>query len=148
MTHTLARWNPLRELEEFQNRILGAFPRRGGNGDGQDSLATEWMPLVDIAEKDHEYLITSEIPQVKKENVKVMMESGMLTISGERRFEKEEKTKYHRVERSYGSFMRSFALPEDADPSGVSAEFSDGVLQIHVRKSEAARPKQIEIKVK
>jgi HSP20 family protein len=150
MTNALTRWNPVRELEEFQNRILGAFnfPRRGGTGDGQDSMASEWMPVVDITEKEKEYVITAELPQVMKENVKVTVAGGMLTISGERRFEKEEKTTYHRIERSYGSFVRSFAMPDDGDPSGVNAEFKDGILTIHLRKSESALPKQIEVKVK
>lgn len=149
MNSTLARWNPLRELEEFQNRILGAFnPSSSRHGNGQESLTlAEWMPTVDIVEDDKEYLITAELPEVKKEDVKVTVENGVLTITGERRFEKAEKTKYHRVERSYGSFARIFALPDNGDPAKVNAEFKDGVLKVHVAKSEAARPKQIEVKV-
>ena len=85
---------------------------------------------------------------MKKEDVKVTVENGLLTISGERKFEKEEKKKkYHRVERGYGTFMRSFALPDDADFGKVNAEFKDGVLTVHVPKSEHAQPKQIEVKV-
>jgi HSP20 family protein len=140
----------MRELEEFQNRILSAFnPASTHRGNGQESLAlAEWAPLVDIAEDDKEYLITAELPEVKKEDVKVTMENGVLTITGERRFEKEEKNKkWHRVERAYGSFARSFALPDNGDVAKVNAEFKDGVLKVHVAKSEAARPKQIEVKV-
>ncbi|MGB9601732.1 MAG: Hsp20/alpha crystallin family protein, partial [Limisphaerales bacterium] len=89
-----------------------------------------------------------ELPEVKKDDVKVTVENGVLTISGERKFEKEEKgVRYHRIERSYGYFARSFSLPEDADAEKVSAEFKDGVLKVHVAKSEKARPKQIEVKV-
>ncbi|MCE9520756.1 MAG: Hsp20/alpha crystallin family protein [Verrucomicrobia bacterium] len=148
--NTLTRWNPLRELEEFQNRILGAFkPASADRGNGKESLtAAEWMPLVDIAEDDKEYVITAELPEVKKDDVRVTVENGVLIISGERKFEKEEKNKkYHRVERSYGSFARTFALPDDGDAAKVNAEFKDGLLKVRVAKSEAARPKQIEVKV-
>ena len=150
MTNTLTRWNPLRELEDFQNRILGAFnPTSARRGNGQDSLALpEWMPVVDIAEDDKEYLITAELPEVKKDDVKVTVENGVLTITGERKFEKEENNKkWHRVERSYGSFARTFALPDNGDAAKVNAEFKDGMLKVRIAKSEAARPKQIEVKV-
>jgi HSP20 family protein len=140
----------MRELEEFQNRILSAFnPASARRSNGQESLAlAEWMPLVDITEDDKEYLITAELPEVKKEDVKVTMENGVLTITGERKFEAEEKNKkWHRVERAYGSFARSFALPDDGDAAKVNAEFKNGMLKVRVAKSEAARPKQIEVKV-
>ncbi len=150
MTDTLTRWNPLRELEHFQHRILSAFnPTAARHGNDQNSLALpEWMPVVDIAEDDKEYVITAELPDVKKEDVKVTVENGVLTITGERKFEKEEKNKkWHRVERSYGSFARTFALPDDGDAAKVNAEFKDGMLKVGIAKSEAARPKQIEVKV-
>jgi HSP20 family protein len=84
---------------------------------------------------------------VKKDEVKVTVEHGVLTISGERKLEKEEKNKkYHRVERAYGQFIRSFTLPDDAEPDRVNAEFRDGVLRVHVAKNEKARPKQIEVR--
>lgn len=108
----------------------------------------EWAPLVDISEDDREYLIKAELPEVKKENVKVTAEEGTLTITGERKFEKDEKgRKYHRVERSYGSFVRNFSLPDNASPAKVSAEFKDGVLTVHLAKAEKAKPQQIEVKV-
>jgi HSP20 family protein len=146
----LSEWNPFRELDEMHNRLsrfLGTAPLRRGNG-REDITVAEWAPLVDITEDDQEYLIKAELPEVKKGDVKVRVEDGVLTISGERHFEKEEKNKrYHRVERAYGSFLRSFTLPEDADADKVNAEFKDGVLTVHVAKSENARPKQIEVKV-
>jgi hypothetical protein len=98
--------------------------------------------LVDITEDDKEYLIKAELPEVKKEDVKVTVENGTLTITGERKFEKEEKgKKYHRMERAYGSFMRSFTLPEGAAGDKVSADFKDGVLKVHLPKSAEAKPK-------
>lgn len=151
MNTSPARWNPLRELEDFQHRVLSAFasPSSPRRSNGQESLTVaEWMPLVDIAEDDDGYLITAELPQVKKDDVRVTVENGMLMISGQRNFEKEATNKkWHRVERSYGTFARSFALPDDGDAAKVSAEFKDGLLHVHVAKSEAARPKQIEVKV-
>jgi len=146
----LTRWNPFREMEELQNRLLSAFnlaPTR--RGEGQESITVaEWAPLVDIIEDDKEYLIKAELPEMRKDDVKVTVENGVLTISGERKLEKEEKgRKYHRVERAYGSFVRSFTLPDDADADKVGAEFKDGVLKVHVAKSESAKPKQIEVKV-
>lgn len=109
---------------------------------------SEWTPLVDITEDEKEYLIKAELPEVKKEDVKVTVEDGVLTITGERKFEKEEKDKkYHRIERAYGSFMRSFTLPDTAAGDKVSAEFKDGVLKVHLPKSPEAKPKSIDVKV-
>jgi HSP20 family protein len=145
MINTLTRWEPL-EMEDVQNRLSHLFGRRTNGRD--DITLADWTPLADITEDDKEYLIKAELPDVRKEDVKVTVENGMLTISGERKFEKEEKNKkYHRVERAYGSFVRSFTLPEDADASKVKAEFRDGVLTVHLPKSERAKPKQIDVKV-
>lgn len=106
------------------------------------------MPPVDIEEDDREYLLKAELPGMKKEEVKLKVEGGILSISGERKEEKEEKDKkHHRVERSYGAFMRSFALPEVALSEKVSAEFKDGILTVHVPKDERAKRKAIEVKV-
>jgi HSP20 family protein len=145
MINTLTRWEPL-ELEDVQNRLSSLFGRRT-NGRDEITLA-DWAPLADITEDDKEYVIKAELPDVKKEDVKVTVENGTLTISGERRFEKEEKKKkYHRVERSYGSFVRSFTLPDQADASKVKAEFKNGMLTVRLPKSERAKPKQIEVNV-
>jgi len=136
-------------MEEFQNRLSTLFgrPLRRTNGREEITLP-EWTPLADITEDDKEYLIKAELPEMKKEDVKVTVENGVLTISGERKFEQEEtKKKYHRVERGYGTFMRSFTLPDDADFNKVNAQFKNGVLMVHVPKSERAQPKQIEVKV-
>src|SRR5436190_19955039 len=147
----LTSWDPFKEMEELQNRLSGLFGRAPvgrKNGEQESITVAEWAPLVDITEDDKEYLIKAELPEVKKDDVKVAVENGVLTISGERKFEKEEKgRKYHRVERVYGNFVRSFTLPDDADANKMNAEFKDGVLKVHVTKSEAAKPKQIEVKV-
>jgi len=148
--NAMTYWNPFREMEDLQDRLLrtlNATPARRGTEDKSITVAA-WSPLVDIVEDEKEYLIKAELPELRKEEVKVTVENGTLNLSGERKLEKEEKGKrYHRVERAYGSFVRSFTLPDDADPGQVSAEFKDGVLKVHVVKSEAAKPKQIEVKV-
>jgi HSP20 family protein len=148
---TLARWEPVREMEDFQNRLSTLFgrPLRRTNGHGREEITlADWTPLADITEDEKEYLIKAELPELKREDVKVIVENGVLTISGERKFEKEEKKKkYHRVERGYGSFMRSFALPDDADGNKVKAEFKNGILTVHLPKNEKAKPKQIEVNV-
>lgn len=149
----LTRWNPLREMEDLQRRMStlfdwSPFRRSTLTADEENITVPEWAPLVDIAEDDKEYLIKVELPEVNKDDVKVTVESGTLTISGERKAEKEEKgRKFHRIERYYGRFERSFTIPDDAEPDNVKAEFKDGVLRVHLAKSEKARPKQIEVKV-
>jgi len=149
--NTMTRWNQLRQLEALQHGLGSLFNRSQGQwpeGQEEQIAVPEWAPLVDISEDDKEYLIKAELPEVKKEDVKVTAEDGTLTITGERKFEKEEKgKKYHRVERSYGTFVRNFSFPDDASPSKVSAEFKDGVLSVHLTKTEKAKPQQIEVKV-
>lgn len=118
------RWDPFKELEEMEKRLATLFGRVPLRSEGEKEAMTvaEWSPLVDITEDEKEYLIKAELPEVKKEDVKLTIQDNVLSISGERKYEKEEKgKKYHRVERAYGSFMRSFTLPEDADGSKVSA---------------------------
>lgn len=147
--NTLIRFSPLRDMEDIQNRLYNLLNARQTRPSGEQESMTvsQWTPLVDIIEDDKEYVIKAELPEVNKGDVKVTLENGLLTITGERKFEKEEKGKrYHRVERAYGSFVRCFALPDDTDNAKVNAEFKDGVLKVRVAKSEHARPKQIEVK--
>lgn len=128
--------------------LLGLAPTRLHGGKEENLTVAQWAPLVDITEDDREYLIKAELPEVKKEDVKVTVEHGNLNITGARTLEKEENGRhYHRIERSYGSFLRSFVLPDDADPQQVNAEFKDGVLRVRVLKLEKALPKSVEIKV-
>src|SRR2546425_11621111 len=132
----LTRWDPLKEMEELQYRLSGFFgrsPVRRGNGEQESITVAEWAPLVDITEDDKEYLIKAELPEVKKEDVKVAVENGVLTISGERKFEREEKNKkYHRVERGYGSFVGSFRLPDGAGAEKVRAQLKHSVLHVQL----------------
>ncbi|MEY2486617.1 MAG: hypothetical protein QOG67_2230 [Verrucomicrobiota bacterium] len=148
--NTLTRWEPLAELDDLQSRLsnlFGRVPVRRGNG-REDLTLADWSPAADITEDNNEYVIKAELPDVKKEDVKVTVENGVLMISGERKFEKEEKEKkYHRIERAYGSFVRSFTLPDDTDAAKVKAEFKDGVLTVHLPKSEQAKPKQVDVQV-
>ena len=146
---TLVRWDPFRELESMSDRLNRVFARPTLSTSGREALTVaDWMPTVDISETDSEYLIKAELPEVKKEDVKVTVENGVLTLQGERRQEKEEKgKKYHRVERSYGSFVRSFTLPESVDESAVKAEYKDGMLNLHLPKAEKVKPKSIDVKV-
>jgi len=149
--NALTRWNQLKEMEALRQGLGSLFSRSQAQwleGQEEPIAVAEWAPMVDISEDDKEYLIKAELPEVKKEDVKVTAEEGTLTIMGERKFEKEVKgKKYHRVERAYGSFGRSFSLPDDASPAKVSAEFKDGVLTVHLAKTEKAKPQQIEVKV-
>ncbi len=147
---SLVKWDPFVELEEVSkqlNRIFGKSPAR--TEPERELLAmADWAPDVDITETDTAYLIKGEIPGVNKEDVKVNIENGMLTMSGERKQEKEEKgKKFHRIERSYGSFMRSFRLPDNIDESAVKAEFKDGMLNVTLPKSAQAKPKSTNITV-
>jgi HSP20 family protein len=150
MKMNLVKWDPFKELEDMSsrlNRIFGRLPVRAG-ADNEMLAVADWVPSVDISETDAAYLIKGEIPGVKKEDVKVSLQDGMLTIQGERRQEKEEKDKkFHRVECSYGSFTRSFRVPDDADEAAVSAEFKDGMLNVTLPKSAKAKPKSIEVAV-
>lgn len=140
---SIVRWDPFRELEDMSDRLsrLVARPR------GETTLG-DWTPAVDIAETPTEYLIKAEIPEVKKEDIKVRVENGVLSLEGERKIEREEKGKrFHRTERMYGRFVRSFGLPDDVDPSKVSADFKDGMLVVHVAKAPAPTAKSIEVKI-
>lgn len=149
--NTLTHWDPFKEMEELQGRLAKLFslgPTRFGNGGKEAITVTEWAPSVDITEDEKEYLIKADLPEVKKEDVKVTVEDDVLTITGERNLEKEEKgKKYHRLERSYGNFLRSFTLPPGAEGTKVSAEFKDGVLKVHLPKSEKAKTKPVDVKV-
>ena len=140
--NTLSIWNPIHEMDElFHNRLASVL-----GGEGLQSAA--WSPVVDIEESAEAYTIRAELPGLSKEKVKVTLDNGALTLSGERDLERRVETKtFHRVERSHGTFTRSFTLPDDVDPESVAANFKDGLLEIQITKREEALPKSIEVRV-
>jgi HSP20 family protein len=142
----LVKWDPWLEIDDMFDRYTRAvgLPR---NGDQKVVAKGDWAPRVDIAETDKEFVIKAEIPEVRKEDVKVTVDDGVLTIRGQRKQEEENGKKFHRVERYYGSFTRSFTLPNNVDETHVKASFKDGMLKLHVQKTEEVKPKAIEVKV-
>ncbi len=147
--NTLIRWNPFREFETMQNRVSSLLSSPLLPGMGNETLvASEWSPLVDVEESDKEFTIKAELPEVKKEDVKIELENGSIRISGERKIEKEEAgRRWHRLERSYGAFERAFTLPEGTRRTDIKAEFKDGLLKVHLPKGESSKPKALEIPV-
>lgn len=138
-------WDPF--FAEFE-RGLDRFFGRQSPAATQQPAPRLWAPLTDITEDEKEYLVKAELPEVKKEDVKVTVEGNALCITGQRAIEKEDKDKtYHRVERRYGSFERVFTLPENADPNGVTAEFKDGLLVVRLPKTEKTKPATVQVKV-
>jgi HSP20 family protein len=143
----IVKWDPFREMEDLFDRYTKAvgWPQRANQ---ELTAAGDWSPRVDIAETEKEFVIKAEIPEVKKEDVKVTVDSSVLTIRGERRQEKEEKDKkFHKIERYYGSFSRSFTLPDEVEITKIEAIFKDGMLNLHIPKSKEAKSKKIEVKV-
>jgi HSP20 family protein len=144
---SLVRWEPFTPLESVLGRMPALFrwtrlPEFNGD------TRFEWSPSVDISESEQEYLIRAELPAVKKEDVHVTFDEGMLTISGERKQKEEDrKEKFHRVETFYGSFSRSFTLPENVDATTIRADSKDGIVTIHVPKTmtDVKKPKEIKI---
>ena len=150
---SLVRWDPFRELDELGERLGHVFRRTalarpGAQGSREAWMMPDWAPSVDIAETPEEFQIKAELPDVKKEDMKVSVQNGQLRIEGERKQEKEEKDKkFHRVERFYGSFMRTFTLPENVDESKLAAELKDGVLIVHLPKTEKQTPKAVNVNI-
>ena len=149
---SLLRWDPVRELEDLGRRLSPVFariPQEVRTDERQALTAVDWAPVVDISEDAESYNVTVELPEVRKEEVKVSIENGILAISGERKKISEEKNgkRYHRIERLYGSFLRSFSLPDDADPQRVTATMKDGVLNVRIEKLAETKPRSVEIEV-
>ena len=155
--NTLAKWNPFqmsrlypfREIEDIERRLESLFDRTPFGRAREESLAKgQWWPSVDITETDKEYVVKADLPEVARSDVKVTFREGGLEISGERKEEKEESgRRFHRTERSYGSFLRTFALPAGAEGEKAKAEFQNGVLCVKIPKSEKNAAKAIEVKV-
>ena len=140
---TLVRWDPRRELASMEvDRLHRMFNDFYGG-----PFTRTWVPAVDVFENDaHEYVIKAELPEVKREDIAITFDSGVLTLSGERKagFETSQDN-YHRIERHYGAFSRSFTVPATIDSSRIAATFKDGVLTIRLAQRDEARPKQIEV---
>lgn len=134
------RMDPFREMEDLMRNMQRTIPGWLAKNEESMTLA-DWTPSVDIGENDKEYVVKAELPEVKKEDIKVNVDDGTLCISGERNVEKEEKgTKYHRVERAFGRFERTFALPEDTESDKITSEYKDGILRVHLPKNPNAKP--------
>jgi len=151
----LVKWNPARELlsvEREFNKLFNSLGSRFGLMESTEDEEFEnavWMPLTDISEDKENFSLRLDLPGVKKDEVKISYNDGQLTISGERKQEKETgDSKYHRVERAYGKYYRSFTLPSKIKEDKIEAEFKDGQLIITVPKAEEAKPKEIPIKIK
>jgi HSP20 family protein len=145
----LAKWDPFREMEGMLDPYSKSldWPFRGGRN--LNTTGADWAPRADISETDAEFCITAEVPGIKREDVKIDIDGHVLSIRGENTQEKEEKgKKFHRIERYYGSFNRSFSLPENVNEDKIEAVFKDGVLTLTIPKTEVKKPKAIEIKVK
>ena len=149
---TMPRWNANPEIKTLQtqlNRLFEPFARFATTAD-EDLVTGTWVPPVDVAETQERIVVRAEVPGIKQEDIQIEFENGLLTIRGERKLDKESNpgTTWHRVERSYGNFIRSFTLPRTVDPEKISATYRDGVLELDVPKKEEAKPKQIRIAVK
>jgi HSP20 family protein len=146
----LTRWNPVSEFEDLMNRYNRMFGMtRSGDREGKDLFSrSDWAPAVDIKETAEAFTIDAELPGMSKDDVKVTVHDGVLTIEGERKHEEESgDKKHHRVERFYGSFMRRFTLPENVDENSVKASFKDGLLTLTLQKAEPKEPKAIQVDV-
>jgi len=142
----LVRWNPFREMETLQDTINRMFDDKMEGIKG-NRMATGFRPLVDIYEEKDSIHLDVELPGMESKDVKINVENDMLTIQGERKDETSHKDKdYHRVERYYGTFCRSFALPTNVDRENIKASFKNGILKVKLPKKEEAKPKQISIK--
>jgi HSP20 family protein len=147
---SLIKWDPFWASDDMFGRMMPSLFARWPKSFGKNDKGTalEWAPSADISETDTEYLIRAELPAVKKEDVKITIDQGMITIEGERKDRKETKgEKFHKLESFQGSFARSFTLPENVDDKGIRAEAKDGVLTVHLPKTKAERTKSIEVKV-
>lgn len=147
----IVRWRPMRDMMNVQDEMNRLFDRFFGKElwDEDEQLSQmNWFPVVDIKENKDEFAVFAELPGMKKEDVHITFSDGKLVIEGERKKEQEEKeANYHRVERSYGKFCRTFQLPSGIQANKIAADFKDGILKIKLPKSEEVKPKEIEVKV-
>jgi HSP20 family protein len=144
----ITRWEPFREFSTLQDRLNRLFQQSVSEGREESLTTSSFAPAVDVYEDDHQVTLKIEVPGIDEKDIDVRLENNTLTVTGERKLEKEEKEEnYRRVERQYGSFTRSFTLPQTVDAEGVSAQYDKGVLKITLAKKAEAKPKQIKISV-
>jgi HSP20 family protein len=143
----MLRWEPFREMQNALRRFSPLYmPDNGATGN--ETAARSWIPLANISESENEYLIKLELPDVKKEDVKVEVADGVITISGERKLEREDKGENAiRIESIYGAFTRSFVMPDYVDAKGIQAESKDGVLRVHIPKIQTKKSEPVAIEV-
>ena len=145
--YTIHQRPDLNTLQTQLNRFLEPFSRFAAPED-EDLVSGTWVPPVDVAETQEKIIVRAEVPGLKQEDIQIEFENGLLTIRGERKLEKSEGMTWHRVERVYGNFSRSFTLPRTVDPEKIAASYREGILEIDVPKKEEAKPKNIRIAVK
>jgi HSP20 family protein len=142
----LTRWDPFRELASLQNRMNRLFDEQYGGGREESLTTGAFVPPVDIYEDEHSIQLKLEVPGVDQKDLDIQVENNVITVSGERKFEKEQKEEnFHRVERRYGSFSRSFTLPNTVNADETTADYSNGVLTVRLAKRAEAKPKQIKV---
>ena len=147
MSSMITRWDPFRELATLQDRVNRLF-QESSYGRQEDLDRSAFAPPVDIYENEHNIVLKMEVPGVEQKDIDIRLENQTLTVRGERKFEKEEKEEnFHRIERRYGSFVRSFTLPNTVDTENVNAEYEAGVLKISLAKRAEAKPKQIKVNI-
>ncbi|MGA7313166.1 MAG: Hsp20/alpha crystallin family protein [Silvibacterium sp.] len=146
---TITRWDPYREVWTLQNRLSSLFQDYGrGHGENDSVSTAAFVPPVDVYENEHKIVLKLEVPGLKQEDLDIQIENNALTVKGERKFEKEEKEEnFHRIERRYGSFFRSFKVPNTVNSEAVKASYDAGVLRIELEKRAEAKPKQIKVQV-
>lgn len=143
------KWEPFREVDDVFDRFFADAFRRWPRATVEGRASADWAPAADVTETEGEYLIKAELPEVRKEDVSLSVQDGVLTLTGERKQDKrEDNEKVHRVERFYGSFARRFSLPEDADEQSIKAESKDGVILIHIPKHKVVQPQARQIEVR
>jgi len=145
----LIRWEPVREIQTVQNemnRLFNTFFDSPAGGNGGHAMARRWIPAMDVVETDDHFVVRADLPGTAEQDVKIELDDNVLTISGERRAEHEQKGEgYYRVERAWGAFSRSLTLPEGVDADAIKASFDNGVLEVRVPKPEQPKPRKVEI---
>ncbi|MEJ2366956.1 MAG: Hsp20/alpha crystallin family protein [Acidobacteriota bacterium] len=142
----LMRWSPMREIVGMQdqmNRLMRDFFGQGA----EEMEYGNWIPAADLKEEENQFTVSLEVPGMKKEDIEINMENNVLTVRGERKFQSEsQKENYHRIERAYGKFSRSFSMPTHVNSDAIAASYKDGMLEIVIPKAEESKPKRIAIK--